>query len=226
MADKYIMLAEETGREFALRAIRDSIVRAEFKPAEILSEQRIATQLNLSRTPVREALIELSRSKIVEILPKRGSRVALIDTDILEEEALIRVALERAIIPDLCAKATYADFDEFERLIGVLEQQAGPDNDVKDLLKADDAFHEYMYRICNRMRCFNLAFTSNIHFERYRHLRLHLVSSLDVAEEHRVIVEAIRGQDVRLVRDLLERHVLRYIQDINVLREKYPGYFK
>ena len=66
-------------------------------PGSIVSENEISAALNLSRTPIREALIELSRSKLVEILPQKGSYVTRIDLDLAEESRFLRCVVETAV---------------------------------------------------------------------------------------------------------------------------------
>ena len=63
-------LPRETGRDYALRILKDNIVRLELEPGSMVSENELASELGLSRTPVREALIELSKVNIVEIYPQ------------------------------------------------------------------------------------------------------------------------------------------------------------
>ena len=66
----------ENGRDYAMRVIRDGIISLELEPGSVISDRELATEMNLSRTPVREALLELAKVKIVEIYPQRGSIVA------------------------------------------------------------------------------------------------------------------------------------------------------
>ena len=75
----------ETGREYVLRVLKENIVMLELEPGSRISENELAAELGISRTPVREALIELSKSKIVEIYPQKGSYVSLIDWEMVEE---------------------------------------------------------------------------------------------------------------------------------------------
>ena len=62
----------ENGRDYAMRVIRDGIISLELEPGSVISDRELATEMNLSRTPVREALLELAKVKIVEIYPQRG----------------------------------------------------------------------------------------------------------------------------------------------------------
>ena len=75
-------------------------------PGSMLSENEIASCLNLSRTPVREAFIELSKVKIVEIYPQKGSVVSLIDYNMVEEARFMRYVLESAVVELVCQKIT------------------------------------------------------------------------------------------------------------------------
>ena len=60
-------LPRESGRDYALRTIKENIVSLELAPGSQISENALAAEMGLSRTPVREALIELSKVEIVEI---------------------------------------------------------------------------------------------------------------------------------------------------------------
>lgn len=53
----------ETGREYALRVLKENIVMLELEPGSRISENELASEIGVSRTPIREALIELSKSK-------------------------------------------------------------------------------------------------------------------------------------------------------------------
>ena len=92
----------ETGREYVLRILKENIVMLELEPGSRISENELAAEIGVSRTPVREALIELSKSKIVEIYPQRGSYVSRIDWGLVEEAQFMRVTLEKAVIRLAC----------------------------------------------------------------------------------------------------------------------------
>ena len=63
-------LPRETGREYALRVLKENIINLGLAPGSQISESELSSEMGLSRTPVREALIELSKVKIVEIYPQ------------------------------------------------------------------------------------------------------------------------------------------------------------
>ena len=105
-------LPRETGRDYALRTLKDNIVRLALKPGSLVSENELAAEMGLSRTPVREALIELSKVKIVEIYPQRGSAIALIDCHMVEEAGFMRRVLECAVIELDCMLADEKSYQD------------------------------------------------------------------------------------------------------------------
>ncbi len=214
----------ETGREYAIRCLTEGIVSLRFAPGSIISEPKIAEQLGLSRTPVREALIELSRTGVAEIRPKRSSRVSLIDPRLVDEAAFIRLAMDSAIIPEVCARANAFDYERLEALIE-RQERAGEEPEFDAFQALDNEFHHALYTICGKELCYRTAFNLNIHFERLRYMRAHFHDNADLIAEHRAILRAIREQDVVRARDLSAKHILRYRSDMSGLQEAHPEYF-
>ena len=104
----------ETGRDYALRTIKDNIISLRLAPGSQISENELAAEMGLSRTPVREALIELSKVKIIEIYPQKKSVVSLIDYSMVEEARFIRNLLECAVVELDCKMAAEDDVRRLE----------------------------------------------------------------------------------------------------------------
>ncbi len=95
-------LPTENARGYAYRVLRQNIVNLELEPGSVISENETASLMHLSRTPVREALIELSKNGLVEIQPQRGSYISKIDYAIIEEAKFVRLVLELAVLRIAC----------------------------------------------------------------------------------------------------------------------------
>ena len=183
----------ETGRAYALRILQDNIIETELKPGAMLSEKEIAEEIGLSRTPVREALIELARTQIIEVLPQRGSRVALIDMAQVEESSFLRMAMEIAVGKLACTLATPEDFIELEGLLKL--QDFYILNDAKSqMLDSDNKFHRYLYKITNKMQCHDMVKSQSIHFDRVRRLQLNSVKDNKIVQDHWNIFHALQEQ--------------------------------
>ena len=91
-------LLSENARSYAVRVLLFNIINLELIPGSSVSENELSAELSVSRTPVREALIELSRMNLVEIQPQRGSYISKIDYNSVEESRFVRVVVENAVV--------------------------------------------------------------------------------------------------------------------------------
>lgn len=216
-------LANETNREYALRVIRDNIIKLHLKPGSLVGEQELATQLGLSRTPVHEAFLELSKTRIVEIYPQRGSRVSLIDFDLIEEANFVRRTVESAVLELVCDMATEEDVHALEENVRLQEFYLG--SSPEKILELDNEFHFTLHKIANKTQSYYFVQSMSIHFDRLRNMSLHSVKDLKIVSDHRTLAEAVRKRDKELARNTLLRHLSRYHYDEAEMRAAYPGYF-
>ena len=218
-------LPRETGRDYALRNIKENIVNLELAPGSQISENELAAEMGLSRTPVREALIELSRVRIIEIHPQKKSTVPLIDYDLVEESRFMRNLLECAVVELDCKMAGPVDLERLSANIRL--QKFYLDNYyTNELMTLDNQFHGMLFDIAKKGRVFQLIQNIAIHFDRVRGMALSSVKDLKVVQDHQELVEFIRQKDAKGARELMETHLNRYKIDASAIRETYPQYFK
>jgi len=217
-------LGKETNREFALRVIRDNIVNLELAPGSMISEQDIANELNLSRTPVHEAMQELSSTKIIEILPQRGSHVSLIDMALVDEAVFVRATIESAITEMACKIASEQDIQDMEENL-TLQDFYYEKNNLDKIMELDNAFHEMMYKITNKMQCHYMVRLMSIHYDRIRELNLHSFNPERILKEHKEILEAFKNKDCQAARKALDKHLSRHYTQEDEIKKKYPAYF-
>ena len=215
---------KESNREYALRIIRDNIINLELQPGSMISEQDIADELGLSRTPVHEALQELSQTKIIEILPQRGSRISLIDMNLVEEAIFIRSTLEAAIIEIACSIATEDDIQQLEENVNLQEFYISKGN-LEKIMELDNDFHKYIYKMTNKMQCYMMVKQMNIHHDRVRELHLHTSNTNTIIEEHKKILEHFKKHESKGVKELIETHLKHLYLDEKDIRRKYEAYF-
>ena len=125
----------------AYRAIRQSIQDGVIVHNGLYSESMLADSLEISRTPVREALIELAREGPVEVVPKRGFRLRVIGPKERREVFQLRGVLEAFIVKLLAKQATDEDI---VRLREILHRQSSLLDNPKEFLAADEEFHLIM----------------------------------------------------------------------------------
>ena len=218
-------LPRENGRDYALRTIKDNIVTMRLAPGCQISENELATEMGLSRTPVREALLELSKVKIVEIYPQRKSIVSLIDYDLVEESRFMRNLLECAVVQEACKMCTPWDLRRLEENVQI--QAKYLDHYYpEDLLKLDKEFHGIIFDIARKSQIFALMQNIIIHYDRVRSIALASVKNQHIVEDHEQFIKIFSRGDTKAAERLMDEHLNRYKIDPAEIRAAYPQYFK
>ena len=218
-------LPRESSRDYALRNTKENIINLELAPGSQISENALAAEMGLSRTPVREALIELAKVEIVEIHPQRKSTVPLINYDLVEESRFMRNLLECAVVELVCDMAAPIDLERLNANIR-LQNFYLDGYYTNELMALDNQFHGLLFEIAKKSRVFGLIQNISIHFDRVRAMALSSVKDLKVVQDHQDLVELIRRKDPKAARGLMEAHLNRYRIDAAAIRGVYPQYFK
>lgn len=218
-------LPRESGGEYALRTIKENIISLELAPGCQISENELAAEMGLSRTPVREALMELSKVKIVDIQPQKKSTIPLIDYDMVEESRFMRSLLECAVAELDCEMAGPEDLERLNENIR-LQNLYLDDFYSGQFMDLDNQFHGMLFGIAKKTQVFGLIQNISLHFDRVRTMALSSVKNTKIVQDHVDLVDAIRRKDAMAARELMELHLNRYDIDPAALRASYPQYFK
>lgn len=216
--------AQENARVYALRQIRNNIISLNLKPGSTVSENELARELGMSRTPVREALQELQKLNLIEVFPQRGSVISHIDFKVVEEAVFLRKVLETAVVEELCDCITEESLLELENNIKLQEFYLN-NKAPQQVFELDNEFHKSLFVICNKEKIYHLTEGMMGHFDRVRTLSMYSVKEIKIVEDHKNIFEAIKNGDKAKAMDLMSRHITRYKLDQSEMLENYPDYF-
>lgn len=216
-------LRGETERSYALRNLKENIIHLELPPGSLISENELSARLGISRTPVREALIELARVRIVRTTPQKRGCVAPIDYDLIDQAGFMRATLESAVVALCCEGCAPEALLRLEENVRLQKLYLESGNSPK-IMELDDRFHEMLFEIARKEQIYFMVRTLLIHFDRVRYLALDSVKDLKIVRDHAAIVDAIRARDAETARGLMERHLRRYQEDAREIRDKYPQY--
>jgi GntR family transcriptional regulator, rspAB operon transcriptional repressor len=109
-------------KEKAYDKLKELIITGALEPGELQNEMRLAEALGVSRTPVREALLELSREGMVAFVPGKGVEVCKLTTEQVREVFEIRRIIEGHIIKEITTRLTDVDMQEIDRNISDQEK--------------------------------------------------------------------------------------------------------
>lgn len=217
----------ESARSFVIRTIRENIVDLNLKPGFMMSEKEIASQLDISRTPVREALIDLSNINIVEVLPQKGFKISYIDCDIVNEVRSMRLVLEKQIIENLCKNGLSSE-QKFLLEHNLQLQEFNLKNNISHtLFNLDEKFHYLIFSFANKTFTYNMVKKANVHFDRVRNICDSDDDSreFEIVKEHTTIYNSILNGDVDVAISTLTAHLNHCKVDKDELYIRYPEYF-
>ncbi len=215
-----------TASEEIYQTLRSEILSLRFKPGEELNLQRLSEQLQVSRSPVRDALMKLSGDNLVDIFPQKGTRVSLIDLKQVEEERFLRKSLEEAAVRKFIQTYTEKHLDTMEESI-ILQEKAMKEKNFINFLAADNAFHGVIFSAINMHRIWNLIQSQGGNHHRIRLLSFSEKNVLgNIIGQHQNMLAALRFKDLEELLTLEDKHLSKLLQETESMVLRYPTYFK
>ncbi|WP_198301277.1 GntR family transcriptional regulator [Vibrio tarriae] len=203
---------ESTKSENLTEYLIDAIVEGQLAPGSKISEPELAKQFQVSRGPLREALMRVEGLGLIERIPHIGARVIQLSPTKLVELYAVREALE-----GMAARLAARNITEIE--LAGLESLLSTHSTHIDQVEGASYFHQqgdfdFHYRIIQASR--NQQLIGLLCDELYHLLRMYRYQSprshsrpVEALEEHKFILRAIRQRDEELAEMLMRRHISR-----------------
>lgn len=200
------------------RALHELIVSLQLQPGQLVSEKEVADSLNASKTPVREALIRLENSGLVQIVPKSGTYVTPISINAYIEGCFARVQLETGAVR---RAATCCDAVTKKKLYSIISQQkiALDKEDYENFFVLDQALHAAFFDAAGVRGVWKVLNRTQSDVNRIRHLkRINKIRrGPTVICQHEKIVEAICSGDSDAAECALIEHIGSLEREIDLL---------
>lgn len=200
--DEYIPL-----RDIVFKTLREAIVTGELKPGERLMEIKLANEMGVSRTPVREAIRKLEQEGLVRLTARKGAEVAPINAKDLKEVLEIRKALEGLACQMACQHATEEQIQDLSRINQDIEKAIG-DGDIERIARLDALFHDRIGVYSSNTQLIMILSRLKEHIYRYR---LEFIADTrnkrQIIEEHEKIIQDITNKNEKAVRRDIEHHI-------------------
>lgn len=205
--------------------LRRAIVELKLQPGARLSEQDIATRLGVSRQPVREAMIRLANSRLIEIRPHRGTVVARISAREMTEALFVRQAVEIAVV-----ERAAGSFDPWQRkrIDSLLAEQEGDAArlDHAGFREHDEAFHIAIAKGAGVGIAWIAITDMKSHMDRVCNLTLQREGDMQRRVlEHRAIMAAIDAHDVEAARQAMATHLGSILDALPELENRHGALF-
>ncbi|MBM7463615.1 GntR family transcriptional regulator [Microbacterium dextranolyticum] len=191
-------------RDDILSRLRDAIVDGSLAPGEQLRDGDLAERLGVSRTPVREALLELARAGLVRSTPGRSTVVApLEDRAILDAQSVV-AAMHGVAAREAVARLTPADLDEM-RAANADFTAAQRRGDLDAAVIADARFHAVAVSACGNAAVAGVLSQYEPVLRRAERLRFGSHEGAESAERHARLIAACADGDAEAAAHLAEQ---------------------
>lgn len=214
-------------QEQVYQALKQIILKGDLPSGERVVETKLAKQLQVSRTPIREAIGQLKREKLIVSKSNGGFRVATLSIQDAIQLYDCRIALEQLSIGDACEKITSKQLKQLEKYVlraeKLLESEADKSDSLK-LLEVDYQFHHLIAESSGNQ--WLLTLLEQV-FDQMRLLRVyttkHNPEVLEIRLEHRKIYQAIIQKDPDLARTTIREHLVaskaRVVRELEIIND-------
>jgi DNA-binding GntR family transcriptional regulator len=188
--------------------LREKILSGELREGEQLRQDAIATEFQISRIPVREALTHLAAEGLVTLVANRGAVVSALSPEeimeLFETRAVLECYMLRCAIPEMKGE----DFQRAEAILRNYEESLEKDSEMESWGRWNWSFHSALYAPANRPKMLSLVKNLNVNCDRYT--RLHLVVTRArhrAGKAHRELLEVCKTKDPELAAAALWKHI-------------------
>jgi DNA-binding GntR family transcriptional regulator len=202
--------------EKAYRLIKEKVVTLELPPASVIDEQVLMRELDLGRTPIREALQRLDSEGLVNIVPRRGTFVC--DISITDLQAIFEL---RTVLEGFCARlaaqrVTDDQIEKMEAVLRDLEQVHGEDH--RALMSLDKRFHSLLYAAAdNEFLAATLDRLYDLSLRLWHLVLNHLEGVRHSIEQNGRVIAALRKGDGARAEALMQDHIVEFQQKIKAV---------
>ncbi len=200
-------VAVTSGREKAYTYLKDTVLTDPEMQGTFLSEQELADRIGVSRTPIREALLQLAAEDLVELVPKRGARVAPLAGREIRELMELRGIVERYAAQQLVS-GNRAPVAELRSLLERQRELTGADQ-AREFIAVDHRFHSALVSAVG-----NTLLDRHYDGLRSRQVRAGVVALFNqqgrqeaVLQEHEAILDALAAGDAQAACAAIDHHL-------------------
>lgn len=212
--------------EKAYNEILRRILTMELPPGTYISRNDISEQLEISKTPIREALQRLELDGLVKIFPQSKTLVTKLNIEEIKRKNFLRIAIEAEVIKKMIE---LYDEEVIAKLEEILEKQKESIEDIgklDDFNNLDNDFHNTMFKAVGQEELNSLLRSKMGHKIRANRLELPRQGKVkNLYEDHRAILDGIKEKNIQKADEALRTHLSRTISKIEDLKKEKPYFF-
>ncbi|MEH6576866.1 MAG: GntR family transcriptional regulator [Amphritea sp.] len=208
----------KTRTQMVTDSLRDKILSGKIVAGEALRQDAIAKQFNVSRIPVREALLQLEAQGLVLFEAHKGATATELSPVKIHELFELRALLECHVLENAIDNMSEEDFAATSKILHAFEEAVESGTRVETWSDLNYALHAALYKPANMPQAMQIIHSLNIKSDRYIRMQLLLTTGIDKAEqEHSEILALCHQRNKAAASALLRKHILEAGQAIHDL---------
>lgn len=204
-----------TQKKAAYEKIKNYILESGIKPGSPIDEQTLTEITGTSRTPVREALLQLSIEGLIEIIPKKGAFITRISLQDIIEIFQLREVVEGYAARLAASKINPDKLDEINNLFIIAKKEKNPSKKIEMHMKSNELLHSYILECCGNSRFQKIDNSYNNLVK----LEINLTNSMKgIVEksylEHMAIIKALKSGNPDEAEKAMRKHIFSVFNNI------------
>lgn len=199
----------KTRTQLVVETIREKILCGEIQAGQPLRQAALAEELNVSRIPVREALLQLEGEGLVSFEAHKGATATELNIDQVDELFELRAMLESDLLSASIPHLTESDILEAKIILAELDNTLGKENAANAWSELNSRYHNCLYSGAEKPQTKDLVNILNKNSDRY--IRMHLLWAGGISKvesEHASLLSLCQSGDIEAATKLLKQHIL------------------
>ena len=215
-----------TATDKAYNEILRRILILELPPGTYISRNEIAEQLNISKTPIREALQHLEQDGLVKIFPQSKTLVTKIDINKIKRTNFLRIAIEAEVVREMILNYDDEAIMELGKTLKKQEEMLDDITRLEEFNELDREFHNIMFKAVDQEELNDLLKLKMGHKIRARRLELpRKGKAREIYEDHKAVYEAIKEKNLKQADKYIRKHLTGTVSKIEDIKKEKPYFF-
>ena len=187
--------------------VRERILKGEYEIGEKIKESSIASELSVSRTPIREAFKMLEEEGLLDYLPNRGCYAKGFTKRDVADIYTVRETLEKLAVTWACERITDEEIEKLEEQCELMEFYTNK-RDVQKILSMNSTFHDIIYNSSRSRFLAQVLRSYKGYLDKARKSVYYDEAFLDsIQMEHRALLEAVKARDTEMALKAIHEHL-------------------
>jgi len=204
-------------REQVHKKLKESIINGILPPHKRLIEEKIAAEMEMSRTPVREAIQKLEKEGLIHKLPRGGYAISVVTIEDVDDVFGLRSVIEGYAAYLATMRATGEDIAVLEEIVKK-EEKCLKEKKYDEIVALNTEFHEKLYKAARSLKLYGMIYDLRDYIHRFRVMILRHQDFVEISiKDHKDMITMMKAKDAPRVEKLVRKHITR---GKNLLKKK------